>query len=59
MFFVALIIGCLIGVGISLLIVGTLLDNSNNKGDSKGEYRDFIDIPLTVYDRADRVRRPN
>lgn len=46
----AALTGFLTGAGAAVYIMGKLLDKSNNKGDSKGEYYDFMAEPLNIYE---------
>lgn len=58
MWFLALIIGCLIGFSFAYLIVAIMAVRSNNYGDSKGTFKDFNERPLHMIDKMDNIRKP-
>ncbi|MBQ9983493.1 MAG: hypothetical protein IJP29_02785 [Lachnospiraceae bacterium] len=57
MFIIALIIGILFGVGLAYWIVGTLVDRSNNHGDSKGTFNHFSTQPIHMLASENNIRK--
>lgn len=57
MLFFAIILGLPLGVGLSLLLVGNILNKSNNFGDSKSDLRSFSDTGLIITLSADKVKK--
>ncbi len=45
-FILALIVGVVLGCGLSLMIVGIVLKASNKMGDSKGDFYNFAGSPM-------------
>lgn len=56
MIVLAIIMGCLLGF--SFMIIGFIVQHSNNHGDSKGTFQSFNDAPLHIIRREDGIPRP-
>lgn len=57
MIFFAIILGLPLGVGLSLLLVGSMLNKSNNFGDSKGDLHSFSDTGLIITSSVNKVKK--
>lgn len=58
MIVLAIIMGCLLGFSFSFMIIGFIVQHSNNHGDSKGTFQSFNDAPLHIIRREDGIPRP-
>lgn len=58
MIILAIISGCLLGFAFSFMIIGFIVQHSNNHGDSKGTFQSFNDAPLHIIRREDGIPRP-
>lgn len=55
---ISLLLGMFMGIGIACVIVFALVNHSNNKGDSKAEYKDFSSNELVMLNIEDRASMP-